>query len=159
MKKTIGIIGGSGFIGKNLTDFFLEINYDIIVVSRTYSDLEKLSKIKWIQADISNTTQIINGLKNCQNIIWLASSLIPSISNESLKDDYNLNVSPIIDFFEKSNQLQELQKFIFLRSRSWVTTTALVPASHCVRSISNTARACAGSRPAVGSSSSRHFAP
>lgn len=116
MKKTIGIIGGSGFIGKNLTDFFLKLNYDIVVVSRTYSDLGKLAKITWIQADVSHTSKIIDGLKNCQTIIWLASSLVPSISNESLKDDYNLNVSPIIDFFENVNQLKELNKFIFLSS-------------------------------------------
>ncbi|HFG0465149.1 NAD-dependent epimerase/dehydratase family protein [Flavobacterium psychrophilum] len=141
MKETIGIIGGSGFIGKNLTDFFLELNYNIIVVSRTYSDTEKLSKIMWIQADVSNTTLIINGLKNCQTIICLASSLIPSESNESLKKDYDLNVSPIIDFFERSNQLLELQKFIFLSLGGTIygNTTHNIPITedHSEKPISN----------------------
>ena len=45
------------------------------------------------------------------------------------------------------------------RSRSWVTTIAAAPASHCARSIAKIARAWAGSSPAVGSSSSRHRAP
>jgi nucleoside-diphosphate-sugar epimerase len=46
MKKKIVITGGSGFVGSNLTRFFLDQNYEVHLIARADSDLTDLNQYK-----------------------------------------------------------------------------------------------------------------
>jgi UDP-glucose 4-epimerase len=115
--KNICIIGGGGFIGKNLTIFYSQKGYAVKVIGRSASDFYFNQKnIEFLQLDIANTDQLIKALSSCEFVIWLASALVPSTKNESLVNDFELNTAPLIHFFEKANRMPFLKKFIYLSS-------------------------------------------
>lgn len=46
------ITGGNGFLGSNLIDLFIKLDYELLVVSKNYNNLsEHINKIKFIQYD------------------------------------------------------------------------------------------------------------
>jgi UDP-glucose 4-epimerase len=115
MKKHIGIIGGTGFIGQNLATFFNSLNYKVTVVGRSVAKFH-FDGLNAVQIDVNDTDILINSVSNCETIIWLVSSLVPSVSNASLIDDFNNNISPLVRFMEKSSENPQFKKFIFLSS-------------------------------------------
>jgi UDP-glucose 4-epimerase len=115
MKKNIGIIGGTGFIGQNLATFFHSLNYKVTVVGRSVPKYH-FDGLNAVQIDVNDTDVLINSVSNCETIIWLVSSLVPSVSNESLIDDFNNNISPLVRFMERAGGNPEFKKFIFLSS-------------------------------------------
>lgn len=116
-KRKIGIIGGAGFIGQNLTNFFVECGYEVKVVSRKINQIKfQDPNIFGVEVDVENTQALFESLKECETIIWLVSSLVPSISNDSLVDDFNSNISPLIRFLEKAKELPHFQRFVYLSS-------------------------------------------
>ena len=60
MNKNIAIIGGSGFIGCNLANFFVNKGYDVLVVSRTIDNNKfQNSKIKKVELDVNFTSKLM----------------------------------------------------------------------------------------------------
>jgi UDP-glucose 4-epimerase len=117
MKQNIGIIGGAGFIGKNLTDFFIEEGHNVTVIGRNmHSSKYKNPGIIPIQVESNNTDQLLKSVQSCEVIIWLVSASVPSTSNESLVDDFSININPLIKFLERTNELPKFKKFIYLSS-------------------------------------------
>lgn len=116
MKQNIGIIGGSGFIGKNLTYFFIEEGYSVTVIGRNVYSKFKNPSIIPIQVDVNNTEQLLKSVQSCEVIIWLVSASVPSTSSESLVDDFSVNINPLIKFLEGTNELPKFKKFIYLSS-------------------------------------------
>lgn len=115
--KNIGIIGGSGFIGKNLTIFYSEKGYNVKVIGRTANKSPIIKKnIEFLQVNILDTNQLIRSVDCCECIIWLASALVPSTKNESLVNDFEVNTAPLIRFLEKANSLLFFKKFVYLSS-------------------------------------------
>lgn len=117
MKRKIGIIGGAGFIGQNLTNFFVDCGYEVYVVSRKI-DKTKLQHPNIIGAEVNveNTATLFESLKQCETIIWLVSSLVPSVSNDSLVDDFDSNISPLIRFLELAKTSIFFKRFVYLSS-------------------------------------------
>ena len=68
MNKNVLITGGSGLIGKRITDLLLQRGYRVIHLSRRASD----GKIKTYQWDIEHQTIDPNALNNIDIIIHLA---------------------------------------------------------------------------------------
>lgn len=115
--KSICIIGGGGFIGKNLTVFYSEKGYAVKVIGRSANAFYlNQDNIEFLQLDITNTEQLMPALDSCEYIIWLASALVPSTKNESLVNDFELNTTPLIHFFEKAKRLPFFKKFVYLSS-------------------------------------------
>ena len=54
MKKNILIIGGSGFIGSKLIDFYLKKKFKVFSISRTKKSHKKIKNLKNFYFDISN---------------------------------------------------------------------------------------------------------
>lgn len=113
--KKIAIVGGHGFIGKNFTDFLLKSDYQITLIGKgsghNYFPPEVTSK----EADILDTSAILDAVSDAEIVIWLASSLIPGVHESSLELDFETNIKPVISFLEKSDTLQ-FSKFIYLSS-------------------------------------------
>jgi UDP-glucose 4-epimerase len=117
MKRKIGIIGGAGFIGQNLTNFFVGCGYEVFVVSRKI-DKTKLqhSNVFGAEVNVENTAALFESLKECETIIWLVSSLVPSVSYDSLVDDFDSNISPLIRFLEIAKTSIHFKRFVYLSS-------------------------------------------
>lgn len=117
MKRKIGIIGGAGFIGQNLTNFFVDCGYEVLVVSRKI-DKTKLQhpNVFGAEVNVENTATLFESLKQCETIIWLVSSLVPSVSNDSLVDDFDSNISPLIRFLELAKTSIFFKRFVYLSS-------------------------------------------
>ncbi len=117
MKKNIGIIGGAGFIGKNFTDFFIEEGHNVTVLGRNI-DSSKFQNpnITAVQVDSSDTDELLKSVQSCEIIIWLVSASVPSTNNDSLVDDFKININPLIKFLERTNELPNFKKFIYLSS-------------------------------------------
>lgn len=117
MKQNIGIIGGTGFIGKNLADYFIEEGCKVTVLGRNIiSSKFQHQNITTVQVDCNDTDQLLKSIQSCEVIIWLVNVSIPSTYSESLVNDFEINVNPLIKFLEKAAELPNFKKFIFLSS-------------------------------------------
>jgi UDP-glucose 4-epimerase len=118
MNKSIALIGGGGFIGTNLANFFIEKDYDVLVIGRSViEDSQNIEdKIKRRLIDVNKTSKLIEALDEYENIVWLVNDLVPSASMDSLVDDFTFNVAPLINFLESINRLEKLKRFVFISS-------------------------------------------
>ena len=118
MKKSIALIGGSGFIGTNLTIFFLENGYSVISIDKNPNSNYTFSSDHYEERllDVNKTSLLIDYTKDTENVIWLVSDLIPATSMDSLVDDFIFNINPLIKFLEHAKTLRKLRKFIFISS-------------------------------------------
>ena len=65
MKGNLLIVGGSGFIGRNLSIKSSNLGYSTTVISLTKIDFDKrISGINYIQVDITNINQLRKKLSN-----------------------------------------------------------------------------------------------
>jgi UDP-glucose 4-epimerase len=117
MNKNVAIIGGSGFIGCNLASFFVDKEYDVLVVSRTI-DISKFknNKIKKIELDVNFTSKLIENICEFDNVIWLVNNIVPSTNMDSLADDFTFNVNPLVRFLEANINSTKMKRFVFLSS-------------------------------------------
>lgn len=142
MEQTIAIIGGNGFVGKNFTSYFLEIGYKVIVVDNSIKKISTTqANIEYFAIDILHTSELINCVESADYILWLVHASVPSTKDDSLVDDFIINVSPIVKFLEKAECLKNLKKFIYLSSGGTVygNTEYFVPIkeNHKKKPISN----------------------
>lgn len=118
MDKSIALIGGGGFIGTNLTKFFGDSGYNVLSIGRNLSNKFNFSSgnIQIKNIDVNNTFELIEALHLYENVVWLVNDLLPGSFVKSLKDDFDCNVSPLVNFLESANNLNFLKKFVFISS-------------------------------------------
>jgi uncharacterized protein (TIGR01777 family) len=97
MKKNILISGGSGFIGKHLTDLLIEKGFSVSILSR--SDKKNTTDISYFKWDVFNQTIDEAAVLNADYIIHLAGENIAE-KRWTVK-----RKAAIIDSREKSTQL------------------------------------------------------
>lgn len=74
MKKKIIILGATGFIGRNIMDFFAKKNEYKIFATYNKKPKIKIKKVKWIKADLTNKKQVNNLFKNIDIVIQAAAT-------------------------------------------------------------------------------------
>lgn len=118
MIKSIALIGGGGFIGTNVANFFIEKEYNVLVIGRSAIDKERFvsDKIKTSLIDVNHTSKLLEVVQGYDNVIWLVNNLLPSLKMDSLVDDFNLNVSPLVKFLELCKDANQLKRFVFISS-------------------------------------------
>lgn len=118
MNKSIALIGGGGFIGTNLANFFSAQDYKVLVVSRSLIEKSKFTsdQIEVSLIDVNHTSKLVEALSEYENIIWLVNSLVPSTSMDSLIDDFDFNVNPLIKLLESASDLKRIKRFVFISS-------------------------------------------
>ncbi len=118
MKKSIALVGGGGFIGTNLANYFSYQDYKVLVVNRSLITKSKFSskEIEISLIDVNHTSKLVEALSEYENIIWLVNNLVPSTSMDSLIDDFDFNVNPLIKLLESASDLKKLKKFVFISS-------------------------------------------
>lgn len=114
------ILGGNGFIGKNIIERFLLENFEIFVLNRKQDSLDHKfffdPRIIVIEGELAETELIINVIaeNNIKLILHLVSSLIPSSSNGEFYNEFNQVIIPtfkLLDFISKKGI-----KFVFFSS-------------------------------------------
>jgi UDP-glucose 4-epimerase len=118
MVKSVALIGGGGFIGTNLANFFIEKGYNVLIIGRSLDEGTETDTGKTYKAniDVNNTLKLVDALNGYDNVIWLVSDLVPSASMDRLVDDFNFNVSPLINFLGSIDKLNDLKRFVFMSS-------------------------------------------
>lgn len=118
MNKSIALVGGGGFIGTNLANFFIQEDYNVLIIGRSLSEKTKNdnSKTVRISIDVNKTSKVMEVLEGYENVVWLVNDLVPGASMDSLVDDFTFNVSPLVNFLEAANNLNDLKRFVFISS-------------------------------------------
>lgn len=121
-KKTILILGGLGFIGKNLVkEFFASDGYNIVIFNSAKEAVkgeEFLKKAKIYSGDFNNTTELEDVFKeNKIDIVFhLISTTVPANSNNSgAIFDINSNLVGTINLLELMRKY-EVNKIVFFSS-------------------------------------------
>lgn len=117
--KNILLIGGNGFIGKNIIEKFLPCGYNITLLNRKTDDLSGIlnfRELNIVEGELKNTELfkkiIIN--RKVDTIVHLASSMIPS---STIDDYYHELQNVVIPTYELLDLISELKiKFVFFSS-------------------------------------------
>jgi len=120
MKKKCLIIGGSGFIGKNIARTLNNKNQKIKIIDKYIDNLIGdnffLKNFEIGQVDVNDTASLIRNLDNYENIIWLVHSTVPSNSMIDMSADLNANISPLVNFLSRIKDNPNIEKFIYFSS-------------------------------------------
>ncbi len=118
------ITGGSGFIGSHLADFFIDSNYEVVVVDNlSIGRLENIShlfvhsKFTFLEADITDFDSIEIVFKDADWVFHLAAlaDIVPSIENPN--EYYRSNVNGTFNVLEACRKYH-VKKIIYSASSS-----------------------------------------
>lgn len=96
MLKKVLVTGGCGFIGSNLVDKLVELNYDVVVLDDLSAESnEKFyfnEKATYVKESILNYNAVLNAMRGCEHVFHLAaeSRIGPSIENPSRACEVNV---------------------------------------------------------------------
>lgn len=118
MNNSIALIGGGGFIGTNLANFFFQRGYNVLVISRKPIQRQNFisNEIINVIIDVNQVSKLVNTVNKYENVIWLVNNLLPGFEMDSLADDFNLNLNPLIRFLELFSKSNKMKRFIFISS-------------------------------------------
>lgn len=120
MPKRCLIIGGSGFIGRNLIEYLSNNNYLVKVIDRYTENINHLQfffpTLEIVNLDVNDTNQLIDHLGEIENIIWLIHTSVPSTSMKNIETDLTTNLIPLIKFLTRIVRSRNIEKFIYLSS-------------------------------------------
>jgi UDP-glucose 4-epimerase len=115
----ICVIGGSGFIGINLCMRLLNMHHDVTVldmrVSPELKEFDSENRIRWFNGNYDDRDILSHALKGCDVLFHLASSTIPSSSNEDPVFDIESNLVTSVRLIEAAKDAN-VSKIIFVSS-------------------------------------------
>ena len=114
MKKIL-IIGGTGFLGYNISKYFLKKKFKIISISRNKpKKIKRLINVKYLYSDVSKKKKLVEILKPHLNINYLINvgGEVNHEKNQKVYKSHFLGVKTLTEIFLKTN----LEKFIQIGS-------------------------------------------
>ena len=137
--QTVGIIGGSGFIGSWVTKIFLEENYKVKVSS---TDISNKSKYEHLQAlsnaanleicamDVLNIPSVEAFVEGCEIIVHAGTPFMLDVKDPQ-KELFEPTVKGTENFLEIIAKTEGIKKVIFVASvAAWNTSFPMAPASY-----------------------------
>lgn len=114
------VLGGSGFIGKNLCRCLARNNAQIQCFSldNPFNDgflLEDRSQIEWVQGEFADIQTIKRLLPHCDAVFHLICTTLPASSNRDLMFDLTSNILPTLNLLEALKETR-IRKLIFVSS-------------------------------------------
>ncbi len=96
MEKIL-VIGGNGFIGKNLVDYLVKLGYEVGVYDLSYSERKDIKSYK---GDILNDKQLEEVLSEYSKIVYLISAIMPQKSMDEPTSAYLTDIPLLIKVLE-----------------------------------------------------------
>ena len=113
MKKKVLIIGGYGFMGRNLCEILSKNNFEVsAIVKKVKNKNNQLKNIKFLKCDISNFKNLAKIIKKKYNIIINCSG---NINHSNKKETYNSHYKGIKNILQACKKIK-LDLFIQLGS-------------------------------------------
>lgn len=118
MENKCLVIGGNGFIGKNLVLELLNQNFEVKVFDKSISNFEGIehSNLSLIEGDVNDTLSIVNVVEKDSSVIWLIHTTVPSTSMVDVEADLQSNIPPLIRFIQEIKKLSIVSNFLYLSS-------------------------------------------
>ena len=108
-KKSILIVGATGFIGSNLLDYLNKSNYNITAISKKNNLKLKYKNIKHIKLNISKFKELKNKIKHRYDVIINLSGYVDHKNKSKVYDVHYTGAKNLIDFFKDKNIDQFIQ--------------------------------------------------
>ena len=124
MKKNIIIIGGAGYIGNVVADYFLKKNYEVISYDNLIYKNKPISKFlkhknfKFIKGDLRNLKKLSVALKNQKNVVILAGLVGDPITKKYPKLSEKINYQGIKKLILLCNKTQSIERLVFVSTCS-----------------------------------------
>lgn len=143
--QTVGIIGGSGFIGSYVTKIFLEENFKVKISSTDINDKSKYehllslnnanTNLEIFPLDVRNKEELENFVKGCDIIVHGGTPF-----KLDVKDPEAELMEPTVtgtrNFLEVISKSKQLKKVVFIASvAAWNTSFPLKPAPYAYNHI------------------------
>jgi len=137
--QTVGIIGGSGFIGSYITKVFLEEDYKVKVSSTDinnkskYEHLTKLANagnLEVFALDVRDVKKLEDFVEGCDILVHAGTPFILDIKDPQ-KELFEPTVQGTQNFLKAISKLNNLKKVVFMASvATWNTSFPLNPATY-----------------------------
>ncbi|BFM42303.1 NAD-dependent epimerase/dehydratase family protein [Flavobacterium sp. CFS9] len=104
-KETILLLGGTGFIGKNIVDYILKnkqfLDYKIVVLSRSYQNNSE-DRVEYVTGDYADKNRLISLFSkwNFTKVFHCATSTTPLSSGSNIIGDINGNLIATIGLLD-----------------------------------------------------------
>ncbi|WP_299391389.1 NAD-dependent epimerase/dehydratase family protein [uncultured Gelidibacter sp.] len=134
--KTVGVIGGSGFIGSHITKQFLDNGFEVKVSAtdlskkEKYTHLEKLDHSDHLhisQLDVKNKAQLKSFIKDCEIVIHGGTSFQLDVTDPQ-KELIDPTIKGTENFLEVISKSHKVKKIIFIASVAAWNTNFPLPA-------------------------------
>jgi hypothetical protein len=142
--QTVGIIGGSGFIGSYVTKIFLEENYKVKVSSTDitnkskYEHLQGLSNAENLEVsamDVLNIPSVEAFVNGCDIIVHAGTPFMLDVKDPQ-KELFEPTVKGTQNFLDVVAKTEGIKKVVFLASvAAWNTSFPLAPATYLANHI------------------------
>lgn len=112
------LLGGCGFIGKNLSLELIRQGHKVTIFDNTFQDdlnSVALNQIKYIRGDFTDFINFDSALNHIDVVYHLISTTLPANSNLNPEYDIQENVVATIKFLEMA-RIKRLKKIIFFSS-------------------------------------------
>ena len=114
---TTCVIGGHGFIGRNVVDCLISTGRDVLVLGRRLHRPVELSlSAAYVPCDISDRASLRRHLRGVNEIISLAHATTPKLGASDLFADNVSNLQPALVLLEEAESLPDLRKLVVTSS-------------------------------------------
>jgi len=115
----VALIGGAGFLGKNLCEALLKENYTVHMFdqanSHNFTPQDVENKLHWFEGDFLNADDLSSAIQGCEIVFHLVSTTLPKNSNEDMLSDVSGNVMGSIRLMQEAKKCG-VRRVIFISS-------------------------------------------
>ncbi len=94
------LLGGAGFLGRNLAQALLNRGSEVLVLSRRPSPFEHHPRLRYVQGDLSDAALRADLLAQCGTIVFLASESVPGSTARKPLTEIDGNLRPLAAWIE-----------------------------------------------------------
>ena len=134
--KTVGIIGGSGFIGSHITKKFLQEGFKVLVSSTDISNSKKYKHLKVLPnannleilpLKVENKNQLKEFISNCEIVVHGGTPFQLNVQ-DSKTELFHPTIQGTENFLEAIDSATSLKKVVFIASVATYNTNFPMPA-------------------------------